>query len=95
MDGKYFAKMAKDCQLVGPGLTETDVDLTFAKIKERDARRITYAQFLVPAYARPTRCPVLTTACSGVLRRGMVLRKARYSVLTTGSGRVLRWGAGR
>lgn len=42
MDGKGFAKMAKDTKLLDKKLTATDVDMTFAKIKERTARRITF-----------------------------------------------------
>jgi len=42
MDGKGFAKMAKDTKLIDKKLTSTDVDMTFAKIKERTARRITF-----------------------------------------------------
>ena len=46
MDGKGFAKMAKDTKLIDKKLTATDVDMTFAKIKERTARRITFDQFM-------------------------------------------------
>ena len=46
MDGKGFAKMAKDTKLLDKKLTATDVDMTFAKIKERTARRITFDQFM-------------------------------------------------
>ena len=45
MDGKSFVKMAKDCKLVGKKLTTTDLDLIFAKIKDRTARKITVQQF--------------------------------------------------
>ena len=43
MDGKSFAKMAKDCKLIDKKLTTTDIDLTFAKVKDKSERRITYA----------------------------------------------------
>ncbi len=46
MDGKGFAKIAKDTKLLDKKLTTTDVDLAFSKIKERTARRITFEQFL-------------------------------------------------
>jgi hypothetical protein len=54
MDGAHWAKYCTDCKLVGKGsgsfgskaLTLTDVDLTFAKVKSKGARRITFDQFL-------------------------------------------------
>lgn len=46
MEGKSFAKLAKDCKLIdNKKLTATDVDLIFAKIKDKSERRITFAQF--------------------------------------------------
>ena len=46
MDGKSFAKLAKDLKLVdAKNLVATDVDLIFARIKDKAARRITYAEF--------------------------------------------------
>ncbi len=45
MEGKQFAKFVKDLGLLDKKLTATDVDLVFAKIKEKTARRITYAEF--------------------------------------------------
>ncbi len=45
MDGKTFAKVAKDCKLIDKKFTATDVDLIFAKAKDTTERRITYAQF--------------------------------------------------
>jgi len=42
MEGKSFAKIAKDCKLLDKKLTATDVDLIFAKVKDKAARRITY-----------------------------------------------------
>lgn len=45
MDGKGFAKCAKDNKLLDKKLTTTDVDLAFSKIKDRTARRITFEQF--------------------------------------------------
>ncbi len=46
MDGKGFAKLAKDTKLLDKKLTTTDVDMTFAKVKDRTARRITFQQFI-------------------------------------------------
>lgn len=46
MDGKSFAKLAKDTKLIDKKLTTTDVDLIFAKVKDKAARRITFKQFL-------------------------------------------------
>ena len=43
MDGKTWAKVAKDCKLIDKKLTATDVDLIFAKAKDKAERRITYA----------------------------------------------------
>lgn len=45
MEGKSFAKIAKDCKLLDKKLTATDVDLIFAKVKDKAERRITFAQF--------------------------------------------------
>jgi len=45
MDGRQFAKLAKDCKLIDKKLTATDVDLIFAKIKDKAARKINFAQF--------------------------------------------------
>ena len=45
MDGKSFAKLTKDCGLIDKKLTTTDVDLVFAKIKDKAARKITFDQF--------------------------------------------------
>jgi hypothetical protein len=45
MDGRQFAKLCKDTKLIGGGFTTTDVDLIFAKVKDRTARKINFAQF--------------------------------------------------
>ena len=45
MDGKTFAKMAKDTKILDKGLTATDIDLVFAKVKDKAARKINYTQF--------------------------------------------------
>lgn len=46
MEGKSFAKLAKDCKLLDKKVTPTDIDLIFAKVKDKAERRITYTQFL-------------------------------------------------
>ncbi|KAL4475991.1 hypothetical protein ABPG72_007877 [Tetrahymena utriculariae] len=45
MDGKAFAKLAKDCNLLDTKLTSTTLDLIFAQIK--DVRTINFAKFQV------------------------------------------------
>lgn len=46
MDGKVFAKFAVDCKVVSKECTKTDVDLTFARVKDKGQRKINYEQFL-------------------------------------------------
>lgn len=47
MDGKTYAKVAKDCKILDKKLTSTDVDLSFAKVKTSSSvRTINYDQFL-------------------------------------------------
>lgn len=45
MDGKVFAKFAKDTKVICKAVTATDVDLAFAKCKDKAARKINYSQF--------------------------------------------------
>ena len=45
MDGKTFAKLAKDTKILDKKLSATDVDLAFAKVKAKAERKITFAQF--------------------------------------------------
>lgn len=45
MEGKTFAKLAKDTKIIDKNLTATDVDLVFAKVKDKAARKISFAQF--------------------------------------------------
>lgn len=47
MEGKTLAKVAKDCNLYDKKFTATDVDLIFAKVKTKGARKITPEQFVV------------------------------------------------
>ena len=46
MDGKTFAKFAKDSKLIGKTCSTTDIDLIFASSKEKTGRKINYQQFL-------------------------------------------------
>jgi len=45
MDGRQFVKLAKDCSLLDKKVTTTDIDLIFAKVKDKSVRKITFAQF--------------------------------------------------
>ena len=47
MDGKTFAKFAKDCELTNKECKNTDIDLIFASSKEKTGRKINYQQFIV------------------------------------------------
>ena len=42
MDGKTFAKLAKDCKILDKKLTSTDIDLIFAKCKAKELRKINF-----------------------------------------------------
>lgn len=46
MDGKTFAKLAKDTKILDKALTATDIDLIFAKVKDKAARKINKVQFI-------------------------------------------------
>jgi len=43
IDGKTFAKFAVDCKVVNKACSKTDIDLIFAKVKDKAARKINYA----------------------------------------------------
>jgi len=45
MDGKTWAKFAKDCKVINKACTSTDIDLIFAKVKVGAARKIDVKQF--------------------------------------------------
>ncbi|KTG02677.1 hypothetical protein cypCar_00042837 [Cyprinus carpio] len=46
MNGKNWSKLCKDCGVIdGKGITLTDVDIVFSKVKNKSARTITYSQF--------------------------------------------------
>lgn len=46
MEGKQFTKLIKDLKLLDKKVTTTDIDLVFAKIKDKAARRISYVEFM-------------------------------------------------
>nr|XP_003225414.2 PREDICTED: tubulin polymerization-promoting protein family member 3 [Anolis carolinensis] len=46
MNGKNWAKLCKDCKVIdGKGVTGTDVDIVFSKVKGKTARVINYEEF--------------------------------------------------
>jgi hypothetical protein len=45
MDGKTFAKLCKDCQVISKACTTTDIDLIFAKVKAKASRKISFCEF--------------------------------------------------
>jgi hypothetical protein len=42
MDGKAFAKLCKDTEVVDKNLTMCDIDIIFAKVKDKAVRKITF-----------------------------------------------------
>lgn len=42
MEGKTLVKLCKDCGLLDKSLTTTDVDLIFARVKSKTARKVTF-----------------------------------------------------
>lgn len=77
MDGKGFAKMAKDTKLIDKKLTGTDVDMTFAKIKNpKTARRITFDQFMagLAIFAEKKQCAVDAVYAKVAGNAGPILR---------------------
>ncbi|KAK9908613.1 hypothetical protein WJX75_000439 [Coccomyxa subellipsoidea] len=46
MEGSKFAKLCRDSKLLSRAFTASDVDLYFAKVKTKGARRITFTQFI-------------------------------------------------
>ncbi|KDO34947.1 hypothetical protein SPRG_01009 [Saprolegnia parasitica CBS 223.65] len=47
MDGTNFAKFCRECpSLIGARFANVDIDITFAKVKPKGERRISYALFL-------------------------------------------------
>ena len=47
MDGKTLAKLAKDCDLIDKKFTTVDIDIIFAKVKSKGARKISPEQFIM------------------------------------------------
>mgnify|MGYP000965301212 CR=1 FL=1 len=45
MEGKQFAKLIKDSKILDKKVTSTDIDLIFAKIKDKAARKISFTEF--------------------------------------------------
>ncbi|XP_034536383.1 tubulin polymerization-promoting protein family member 3 [Notolabrus celidotus] len=46
LNGKNWAKLCKDCKIIdGKGVTGTDVDIVFSKVKQKTSRVITYEEF--------------------------------------------------
>lgn len=45
MDGRQFAKLCRDSELLDKSFNPTDVDLIFAKVKDQKARKINFKQF--------------------------------------------------
>lgn len=45
MSNKEYAKINKDCKLLDKKYTTTDVDINFAKIKDKTSKNITFTQF--------------------------------------------------
>ena len=45
MEGKTLVKVCKDCHLLDKKLTTTDIDIIFAKVKTKGAKKITFGQF--------------------------------------------------
>ena len=76
MDGKGFAKLAKDTKLIDKKLTATDVDLIFSKVKERTARRITFDQFMagLQQFADKKQCDVGAVFSKVAASQGPILR---------------------
>jgi hypothetical protein len=58
MDGRMCAKMAKDSHLLDKKLTSTDVDIIFAKVKDKSQRKINIFQFkqLLTFFANKKNC---------------------------------------
>jgi hypothetical protein len=46
MDGRAWKKLVVDCGLIGKGYTQVDIDLTFARVKDKAAKKITFTEFL-------------------------------------------------
>lgn len=45
MDGRTWKKVCVDCNLVSKKYSAADIDLTFARVKDKTAKKIDFAQF--------------------------------------------------
>ncbi|CAE8622927.1 unnamed protein product, partial [Polarella glacialis] len=79
MDGKTFAKLCKDCDLVDKNLTATGLDIVFAKVVQKGQRRIGLEEFdsALPLLAE-RKCVSVDEIC-GLIRRsgGPVLNSTK------------------
>ena len=71
MGGKTFAKMSKDTKILDKKLTATDIDLIFAKVKDKAARKINVAQFIKGIHECAT-------------KKGITFEKLQDSILAVG-----------
>ena len=46
MEGKQFVKLFKDNNLLDKALTTTDLDITFARVKAKTEKKITFGEFV-------------------------------------------------
>jgi hypothetical protein len=60
MDGRTWKKVVTECGLIGKGYTSADIDLTFARVKDRTAKKITFAEFLKAVAEVATKSKVTT-----------------------------------
>lgn len=70
MDNGNFSKLCRECGLMSKRLPQTEVDLIFARSKEKDTRRIDFAQFArraVPMVAVAKGCD-LGALCEAISR---------------------------
>eukprot|EP00892_Ulva_mutabilis_P004520 jgi/Ulvmu1/243/UM001_0247.1 len=45
IDGAKFAKLCRECKLLGKSFTATDCDLIFSKVKAKGARKIGFTEY--------------------------------------------------
>jgi hypothetical protein len=45
MEGRDFVKLCKDTKIIDKHLTTTDLDIYFAKVKDKTVKKITFTQF--------------------------------------------------
>ena len=50
IDGKTFAKIARDCKIINENCTIIDIDIIFAKAKSKHLRKINFEQFTTALY---------------------------------------------